>query len=136
MVVENSSSQQPTISNLLKQLINDLNSLMCQHVELFRVLIREDVEAIAKYIIVAFIGILLSFTALIFFGFFIIFTLYIVLPLWASSLIVTFIYMLLGIISFIITKRYLSKAEQTSEDMIDEPKKTMEEAKKWLHQLK
>jgi len=136
MVVENNTEQQPGLGILFKHLAKDFHHLMFQHVELFRAEIKEDAEIIARYIVVAFIGALLAFTGLIFFGFFIMFTLSIALPLWLSSLIVTILYVFVAGITFFIIKNRFDKIKKSPEDVADETKKTMEEAKKWLHQLK
>lgn len=136
MVVENRVYQQPAFSSLLKQLVNNVNSLFFQHLELFRSEIKEDAEILAKYTVLAFIGALLAFNGLIFLGFFIMFTLSIALPLWASSLIVTVFYLFVALIAFVILKKQFDKVKKSPEDVIDETQKTMEEAKKWLHQLK
>ncbi|OGH96963.1 MAG: hypothetical protein A2287_05885 [Candidatus Melainabacteria bacterium RIFOXYA12_FULL_32_12] len=136
MVVEKYTGQQPTVGDLIKQLINDVNDLISQHIELFRKEIKEDAEMAAKYASIAIAGALVAYTSLIFLGFFIIFTLALIMPIWLSSLIVTILYIGIAVISLIVAKNHLQKLKKEPEDTVDETKKTVEEAKKWLHNLR
>lgn len=136
MVVEKYTGQQPTVGNLIKMLINDVNMLLTQHIELFRQEIREDAEMAAKYTSIAVAGALIAYTSLIFLGFFIIFTLALFIPLWLSSLAVTILFLIIAAIAIIISKNKLKKLKREPEDTKIETKRTAEEAKKWLHDLK
>lgn len=136
MVVEQPSSQQPTLGCLLRQLANELHSLILEYIKLFRFEIKEDAERITKITLVAFVGILLGFTTIIFFGFFIIFTLSIVFPLWISALIVTILYLILTILSVFWGQFYIKKLKKSIEHGVKESKKTMGEAKQWIHHHK
>jgi predicted membrane protein len=138
MVVEKYyvSQQQPTIGSLIKLLTNDLTLLFEQHIQLFRREIKADAEMAAKYTSIAIAGALVAYTSLIFLGFFIIFTLALFIPLWISSLIVTVVYIIVALIAFVVARNHLQKLRKEPEDTVDETKKTMEEAKKWLHNLR
>lgn len=135
MVVEQYHLQQNTVGKLTYQLINNLNYLLRQHIELFRMEISEDAQKAAKYASIAIIGTLIAYTSLIFFGFFLIFAMSGVMPLWLSSFIVTLIYFVIAGISLITAKNHLKKLKGP-ETTIGEAKKTAEESKKWLHELK
>ena len=136
MVVEKYTGQQPTVGNLIKQLVSDINDLFYQHVELFRQEIKEDAQMAAKYSSIAIAGALVAYTSLIFLGFFIIFTLALIMPIWLSSLTVTILYFIIAAISLLIAKNHLQKLKKEPDASIDETRKTTEEAKKWLHNLK
>ncbi|MFH0702589.1 MAG: phage holin family protein [bacterium] len=136
MVVEQNKYQQPTVGKLLKHLIIDMNNLITQHIELFKYEIKEDIAIIWQYTGIIIAGALIAYTVLIFFGFFVIFALALILPLWASSLVVMLLYIMIAVISLVIAKDYLKKAKTKSDITINEAKKTMEEAKKWLQELK
>jgi uncharacterized membrane protein YqjE len=136
MVVEKTMSQQPTIGSLLKSLINEISNLLRQHIELFRYEIKKDVETATKYTGIAVIGALVAYTSLIFLGFFIIFTLALIMPLWLASLLVTVLYFILALITIFVARNHLKKLRKEPEATKFETKKTAEEAKKWLHNLK
>jgi fatty acid desaturase len=136
MVVEQRTYQQPSVNSLVKQLINDVNDLFRQHIELFRQEIKEDATAAARYTSIAIGGALVAYTSLIFFGFFLIFVLALIMPLWASALIVTVFYTIISAIAIIIARNQLKHLKMGTEEAVDETKKTAEEAKRWLHDLR
>lgn len=134
MVVERQLYQQPGVINLLKHLVGDISDLVTQHIELFRQEIRADAEMAAKYTSIAIAGALIAFTSLIFLGFSIMFVLNLFLPMWIASLIVTAIFFIIAAISIIVAKNHLQEIK--TDTSVYESKKTVEEAKKWLHELK
>jgi len=136
MVVERHEGQQPPLGYQIKELIGDINRLFSQHAALFRHEIKQDATTAAKYTAVAIAGVLVAYTSLIFLGFFMIFTLSLFMPLWLSSLVVTLIYFVIAAIALIIAKNHITKIKSESENGIDETKKTLEEAKKWIQDLK
>ena len=136
MVVEKYTGQQPTIGQLLKLLINEISNLLSQHIELFRYEIKKDTEIAAKFTGIAIAGALVAYTSLIFLGFFLIFLLALIMPLWASSLVVTIVYFIIAGIVLIIAQSKLKKLRKEPEATRKEAKKTAEEAKEWLHDLK
>lgn len=136
MVVEQHTYQQPTVSGLFKQLINDMNNLLSQHIELFKYEIREDAQTAWQYVSVIIAGFLIAYTGLVFLGFFAIFALALFLPLWTASLIVTIIYFIIAGITLIVARDYLRKIRKGPATSINETRKTVEEARKWLHELR
>jgi len=134
MVVEHSTYQQSGMVSLIKQLAGDTGNLLIQHLELFRQEIREDAEMAAKYTSIAIAGALVAFTSLIFFGFSLIYIINLILPMWIASLIVTAIFFIIAAAAIITAKDHLQKV--TEAPTFNETRKTVEEAKKWLHELK
>jgi|GEM_PF-2807534 len=134
MVVERNIYQQPGVINLIKHLIWDVGNLSTQHIELFRHELSADIQMAAKYTSIAVVGAIVAFTSLIFLGFSLIFVLNLFLPLWIASLVVTAIYLIIAVITVILAKNHLQnlKADTT----LYETRKTMEDAKKWLQELK
>ncbi len=136
MVVEQRTYQQPSAGNLVRQLIGNLNNLLTQHVELFRYEIKEDAEIATKTAVAAVTGALIAYTSLIFFGFFLIFFLALFMPLWMSALAVTLLFLVITAITIIVIKRYLRKVREVNKSVADETRKTVEDAQKWLQELK
>lgn len=134
MVVEYSTSQHPGIISLIKQLVSDVGNLLIQHLELFRQEIREDAEMAAKYTSIALAGALVAFISLIFLGLSIILIFNLFMPVWVASLIVTALYSIIAAIAIIIAKHHLQMIKKTP--TVSEMKKTLEEAQKWLQELK
>ena len=133
MVVEGKKFQQPGLIELVKLISKDFGNLAQQHVELFKEEIRQDAILAARYTSIAIAGVLIGYTGLIFFGFFLVFLLALVVPLWLSALIVTILFFITAIASFLIIKNILHKLQH---DSISETQRTMEESKKWLQELK
>lgn len=127
---------QPGITSLLKQLLDQSNELLRQHVKLFRYELKEDAAMAAKYSSMALVGALIAYTSFIFLGFFILFLLALIYPLWLASLIVTIIYFFISIIALLVAQNYLKKITKNTEEVIEETTKTSGEAKKWLQSLK
>lgn len=136
MVVDQASYQQPTIANLVKKLINDFNNLSIQHIQLLKYEIREEAGLLGQYTALVIVGALLAYTSMIFLGFFIIFLLALVLPLWASTLIVTLVFLILAGILGLVLKNRIKKLKIPTKSLSQETKRTMEETGKWLQELK
>jgi uncharacterized membrane protein YqjE len=134
MVVEFSAHQQPGIISLIKQLIGEIGNLLIQHLELFRQEIREDAEMAAKYTSIALAGALVAFISLIFLGLSIILIFNLFMPMWVASLIVTAMYSIIAAVAIVIAKNHLQLIKDAP--TISETKKTLEEAQKWLQELK
>lgn len=136
MTVEKHPYQQHDVNKLLKQLIQDVNNLLIQHIELFKCEIKEEVTAAGKYTTMIVAGTLIAYTGLILFGFFMIFALALILPLWAASLAVTIFYFLIAAIALLITNKRLKKMQLKPEASLEEAGKTVKETQKWLQKKK
>ena len=136
MAVEEHPSQQPDVNRLLKQLIQDVNNLLTQHIELFKYEIKEEVAEAGKYTTIIVAGTLIAYTGLILFGFFLIFALALILPLWAASLAVTIFYFMIAAIVLFITNKRLKKMQLMPEASLEEAGKTVKETQKWLQKKK
>lgn len=136
MATEPGSLKQASLITLLKQAIVDVSELTNQHIKLFKAEIKHEVSRGIKYTSIAVAGALITYTGVIFFGLFLIFALALILPLWAAALIVTGIYFVISIVSFILTKKWLDELKAEQEYLFEKPKETLEETQKWLHDMK
>ena len=136
MVVEEQKLQQPGINVLLKRLVYELSELIRQHIELFKLEIRDDALLAAKYTGIAVAGLLIASLSFIFFGFFLIFLLSVFIPLWEAALIVTLIYFVVAGIALFVAFKQMQNIKKGAEDTIGETQKTSEEAQKWFQELK
>jgi len=136
MVVDQAKYQQPTVANLIKRLINDFNNLTMQHIHLLKYEIREEISLIGRYTAIVITGALLAYTGMIFLGFFLIFLLALIVPLWTSALIVTLLFFILAVVSGLILKNKIKNLKVPTDSLSQETKRTMEESSKWLQEFK
>lgn len=136
MVAELSKLQENTFNKLIKRLINDFNILTAQYLELIKIELKEEIALVGKYAILVVTASLLAYTSLIFLGLFATLLMSQFIPMWSSALIVTFIYFIISGIMLLYIKNKIKEIKKPARELGKEVKETVEDANKWLQNMK
>lgn len=125
-----------SLLSLIKEFVSEFTSLAYQHFKLFKEECAEDFIKIIKSIILLIFALILSYTGLIFLGFLIVELLSMIMPEWTALLLVTAVYFGVPMVMLIYAINLLAKVFTGPKKFITEIKKTGEDTKKWLKNIK
>lgn len=120
----------------VKKLVTDFNDLLSKHIELFSYEIKNETILSSKILMAIVFSAIIAYTGFIFLGIFFVLMLGLFIPMVASAMIVTSLYILGSVALLFMAKRYLEQIKQGNESVRSQIMKTMESARKWLTDLK
>ena len=134
--MEKPKNNNGNLISLVKEFINEIISLAHQHFELFKLECKEDAFNFIKSIILLTAALLIGYTGLIFLGILIIFLLFKLIPAYIALLLVVVVYFGIPLGMFFYSVYVLKKIFKGPKKSVLELKKTGEQFKTWLNNLK